>query len=438
MVEAFAQRGLSRRRVAKLLGAAGIGLAASRAGLTSGAATTRPTIGSPEWRAPAIIDRQQTVNLQWFMWSGSPAEVDAWKHIAGLVTQQHPNIQIEFVTASWPDYWTKLPTEAAGGSLQDIISLQSLRTAGFADLFQPLTPYVQKDKFDVDAFDSSIIGGLTWDNDLRALPYDFGPELIFFNKDMFKAAGVAEPKLDWTYDDFLEAAKALTKDGKYGFGAWPYPDSWLPFALSEGATYLTADGKLDLTNDSLVAAFTKYTALVHEQQVAPQIPSTKDTNYMQGQWLAGNVAMSVDGPWQMINFKQQAKFSFGIVPVPKGSKGSVTISAGSGFGISKTTPHPDEVWQAISILTGPEAEQYLASAGRAFAARKDAQQYWYANAVEGSKEPLEAALKSVIPYKVTPQWQQVSTLLLQYGIPAMNGQASPKDALAQVQAQAGG
>ena len=90
----------------------------------------------------------------------------------------------------------------------------------------------------------------------------------------------AEPKLDWTYDDFLEAAKALTKDGKYGFGAWPYPDSWLPFALSEGATYLTADGKLDLTNDSLVAAFTKYTALVHEQQVAPQIPSTKDTNYM--------------------------------------------------------------------------------------------------------------------------------------------------------------
>ena len=53
-------------------------------------------------------------------------------------------------------------------------------------------------------------------------------------------------------------------------------------------------------------------------------------------------------------------------------------------------------------------------------------------------EPLEAALKSVIPYKVTPQWQQVSTLLLQYGIPAMNGQASPKDALAQVQAQAGG
>src|SRR5581483_3756351 len=73
MVEAFAQRGLSRRRAVKLLGGAGAGLAATRLGLTSGAATAGPGIGSPEWRAPAVIARQQTVNLQWFMWSGSPA-----------------------------------------------------------------------------------------------------------------------------------------------------------------------------------------------------------------------------------------------------------------------------------------------------------------------------------------------------------------------------
>ena len=44
----------------------------------------------------------------------------------------------------------------------------------------------------------------------------------------------------WTYAAFLHTAKALTRNGKYGFGAWPYPDSWLPFALSDGARYLTA------------------------------------------------------------------------------------------------------------------------------------------------------------------------------------------------------
>lgn len=371
------------------------------------------------------------------MWTGSPAEVDAWKHIAELVTKQYSNIRIDFVTTSWPDYWTKLPTEAAGGTLQDIISLQSLRTAGFAQSFRPLMPYIKQSNFDVSAFDPSIIGGLTSEGSLRALPYDFGPEVIFYNKDWFKKDNVTAPTPDWTYADFLSAAKKLTHDNQYGFGAWPYPDSWLPFALSNGATYLTQDGKLDLTNKTLVSAFSQYTDLVHKHHVAPQLPSTKDTNYIQEQWMAGNVAMHVNGPWQMINFKKNVKFDFGMVPIPKGDKGSVTFTAGSGFGISTTTKHPEEAWKAITVLTGSDAEQYLASAGRAFAARKDDQQYWYQNAVEGSKETLKAALSSAVPYKVTAKWNQVSTLLLQYGIPALNGQTSPDQALQQVQAQAG-
>jgi len=429
MTQTLQKRTFTRRHALKVLGgAAGIAAIASPDTL----------LAAPGTSPFAVLRAQETVNLKWFMWSGSPAEVDAWKHLASMVTAKYPTIKIEFVTASWPDYWTKLPTEAAGGTLQDIISLQSLRTPGFADLFQPLTPFIDQDKFAVSAFDESIIGGLTYQDGLRALPYDFGPEVIFYNKDMFQKANLPFPKVDWTYDEFLDTAKKLTTGGKYGYGAWPYPDSWLPFALSDGATYLDSAGKLDLTNDSLVAAFSKYTELVHKLKYAPSIPSTKDTNYMQAQWMAGNVAMHVNGPWQMINFKSGVKFDFGIVPMPKGTKGSVTVSAGSGFGVSKTTKHADEVWKAVTVLTGPEAEQYLASAGRAFAARKDEQQYWYKHAVEGSQETLEAALKSVVPYKVTPQWQQVSTLLLQYGIPAMNGQTDPKDALTQVQAQAGG
>lgn len=424
---------VSRRQALKLLGAAGSAAAAASL-LPASIARAASSYG-----APAIITKAKPgVELSWFMWTGSPAEVDAWKHIAALVTKKYPNIHIKFVTTSWPDYWTKLPTEAAGGTLQDIISLQSLRTPAFAQTFRPLTPYMKQNGFDVAAFDSSIIGGLTYGGALRALPYDFGPEVIFYNKDMFKQANVPLPKAGWTYAEFLHTAKALTRNGKYGFGAWPYPDSWLPFALSDGARYLNSSGKLDLTNPSLVAAFTAQTDLVHKYKVAPQLPATKDTNYLQEQWMAGNVAMHVNGPWQMINFKNSVKFSFGIVPIPKGKKGSITISAGSGFGVSTATKYPTEAWQAISVLTGPEAEQYLASAGRAFAARKADQQYWYKNAVPGSEPALKAALASVKPYKITSTWNQVSTLLLQYGISAMNGQMSPQQVLQEVQAQAGG
>src|SRR5919201_1455923 len=169
MDEDVVQQKLSRRQALKLLGAAGSTVAA--AGLLP---VSEIDAASHKRGAPAISTKAKPdVELAWFMWTGSPAEVDAWEHIARLVTKKYANIRIKFVTTSWPDYWTKLPTEAAGGTLQDIISLQSLRTPAFAQNFRPLTPYIKQSGFDVAAFDASIIGGLTFGGGLRAAALGF-------------------------------------------------------------------------------------------------------------------------------------------------------------------------------------------------------------------------------------------------------------------------
>jgi ABC-type glycerol-3-phosphate transport system substrate-binding protein len=84
-----------------------------------------------------------------------------------------------------------------------------------------------------------------------------------------------------------------------------------------------------------------------------------------------------------------------MAPVLVREAGSITLSAG--FGISTTSAHKDEAWKAIQVMTGPEAEQYLAEAGRAFAARKEFQKYWYdvaAAGVVGAREALPAALRT--------------------------------------------
>src|SRR6266699_6417969 len=103
------------------------------------------------------------VNLTWYMWSGTPQEVDAWKAVAAMVTKQYPNIHVEFTTSTFTEYWTKFQSEAASGTLPCLTSLQSLRTSGFAASFRSLTPLAQRDHFDVGAFDKSIIGGLMYD-----------------------------------------------------------------------------------------------------------------------------------------------------------------------------------------------------------------------------------------------------------------------------------
>jgi len=376
------------------------------------------------------------VTLTWFMWSGSPQEVAAWKYDASLVTQQYPNIHIKFETTDFGDYWTKLETEAASGSLPDIISLQGQRAPGFASAFLPLNSYVQNSHFSLSAFDPVIIKAMTYQGQLRALPYDFGPMVLYYNKALFQKYHVALPSANWTYAQFLQDAQKLTQGNDYGFVATSYPDYWLSFALGAGGNYLTSAGKLDLTNPKLVDAFQNYAKLVYQYHVAPTI-SVPQATQTPSLWQAGHIAMLVDGPWDMVNDKATVNFPFGIVPLPSQSQGAPTLTAGSGFGISTTSKYPDDAWKAISVLTGPTAEQYLASQGRAFSSRTAQQQYWYKNAVAGSQAALQQSLSESVPELTTPNWNQASTLITQYGVNVLSGQQTAAQALQAVQSQLG-
>jgi ABC-type glycerol-3-phosphate transport system substrate-binding protein len=376
------------------------------------------------------------VTLTWAMWVGSDAETAAWRHVADMVTAKYPDIKIELQTSSWPDYWTKLPTLAASNQLPDIVSLQSLRTPGFASVMSPLDDLVKRDNFDVGAFDKSIIGGLSSDGHLLALPYDFGPLLTFYNADLFKKENVPAPKEGWTEDDFKKAAKTLTHDQQYGFGIGGV-DQVISWISSAGATYLK-DGNLDISNDKFAAAFQDYVDLVAKDKVAPLQAASGGAqlgDMARGSFAAGNIAMVIDGPWQLINLKNSVKFTIGLAPVPAGAAGAITVTAGSGFGISSTSQHREEAWKAIQILTGPDAEQYLASQGRAFAARIADQQYWYKAAAEGvdNAEPgMNAALKGTVPYVTTPTWNTVNNLFEQYEPLALSGKQTGADVLATI------
>jgi len=386
--------------------------------------------------APAAAD---PVTLTWGMWAGSDAEVAAWRHVADLVTAKYPDIRIELQTSAWPDYWTKLPTLAASNTLPDIVSLQSLRAPGFAGLMIPLDGLIARDKFDIESFDKSIVGGLSHDGHIFALPYDFGPLLVYYNADWLEKAGVKPPEPGWTIADFVKTAKALTSGDKYGTSLGGV-DQVVAWAASEGAPYMK-NGDLDLGNAKFAAAFQSYVDLVAKDKVAPLLASSGSMqigDVSRGRFASGDVAMIVDGPWQLINLKNSVKFKIGLVPIPAGAAGSISVSAGSGFGIATTSKHQEEAWKAIQVLTGPDAEQYLASQGRAFASRVADQKYWYAAAAQGienAQAALDAAQKGALPYVTTANWNTVNNLFEQYQPLAMNGSQTAAQVLETISKQ---
>jgi multiple sugar transport system substrate-binding protein len=376
--------------------------------------------------------------MVWNMWSGSTAEVDAWNHLSQMVTAKHPDLALDFQTSSFNDYWTKLAAQASGGDAACILGVQSYRAPSISQLLVPLDGMLAGAGINAADFDPSIWKALQVDGQQLAVPYDFGPLIMFYNADRFRAAGVPVPTTDWTVDDFLSAAKSLTSGGKHGFAAYPTIDSVLPWSLSlDGTSPVTADGKLDLTQDGFVKAVQWYADLVTKLKVAPPVAATSDATPALNSFIAGDAAMVVDGPWQLVNVMKQAQFEVGVAPIPSGPSGSHSQVAGSGFGISQTCPDPDKALQAIAVLTGPEALQYLAEQGRAFPARTAQQESWFSPKLAGARDGLQAAIKNGVPAPATENYTQVSQLFQQYGVQAVNGQQSVPDFLNTVQQQAG-
>jgi multiple sugar transport system substrate-binding protein len=377
------------------------------------------------------------VELRWIMSADSQSEVDVWEHLAEMVHEKYPNITVKFESSPFKDYYNKLTAQAASNDLACIAGLQAQRVPDVGTLFTDLTSLAADSDFNIGDYEPSIVDGLKQDGKQLAVPYDLGPYVLYYNQDMFEAAGLPVPTAGWTSDEFLAAATALTKDGKYGFAADGTPDTWLPYTLSQGGDYIK-DDKPDLTNDKVVDGFTWVTDLVTKEKVAPAPPATGASNWTADQWRSGNAAMYVDGPWQLINAKANVDFTVGLATVPSIDGTSITTMSGTGFGVTTGCENPDEAWDAISVIIGADAQKYIADAGRGFPAYTAAQDSWYATAdVDGAKEAIDTALSNVNVYRTTPKWNQLSALMLQYGVEAFNGTKTPAEVLNQVQAQVG-
>ena len=375
--------------------------------------------------------------LTWFMWSASTAEVDAWKKVADIAGKASGS-SISFQTAAWNDYWTKLTSQAASGQTADLVSIQSLRAPQFAQLFTDLGPQLSAMGVSESDFNPGILDALKVNGKLLALPYDFGPLVVFYNKTAFQQAGLKLPASGWTQDDFLAAAKKLTTGSSYGFFAGTVPDSVIPWAMSQhGVQAVTADGKLNIDTAEWRDTLTWYRSLIVSQKVASPLPASGSQAASTNQFLAGNAAMYVDGPWSLINAKATATFEVGIAPMPVGGSGSKTVSAGSGFGVSAKAGNPGLAAKAVAGLTNSDAAKYLGQQGRAFPARTSQQSAWYQNNnLQDAQAVMDAMIKASEGYRTTNKWTQVNNEWSKYAVPCFNGDSDVDSFIKQVQAQA--
>lgn len=375
-----------------------------------------------------------SANLSWFFWVGSPTGVRTWTHVASLVPKAYPSIHVALTTTSWTDYWQKLPLEASSNALPDLAGLQFGYIGSDGNSFRPLNSLVKQNHYSLAGFTPTMIKELSVNGNLLALPYDFGPVVIAYNKTLFEQKHVPLPKDGWTWAQFVSDAKRLTGGGDYG---------WLPgqnfleldYDISGVPNAYIQHGRFNVNNAAFIDGIQQQAELSYKYHVAPTYSTAP--NWATTEFASGKVAMEPNGPWGLEPLKAQSNFQVGWVEFPSGPHGEHTYNEGSGFGITKDSKNPQAAFKALTVMLGSQAENYAASVGRAFPARVAADHTWVNYAGEGAGPVMYAALKTAQPMEVTTNWAEFQTAITKYTPLVLSGSISAGQFAKDVQSEAG-
>jgi ABC-type glycerol-3-phosphate transport system substrate-binding protein len=205
----------------------------------------------------------------------------------------------------------------------------------------------------------------TFNGKLIAPPGRTSTQMLYYNKKLFKEAGVefpgADPAKRWTWEQVADAAKKLTRDtnndGKpdvwgiiFHQVSRPYQMLALPESAG-GGNGVSADGltvRGQLTNAGWVRALKYYSDLFNAWKVAPTGVAPEATQEL---FLAGRVAMIVTGDWGLALFKK-AQFDWGVAPHPYFQGGKPVTPTGSWhWGVSAFSRNKEEAAKLIRFVT---------------------------------------------------------------------------------------
>lgn len=315
---------------------------------------------------------QERVEVRLSGWASSPAETALLESLLYKFSVAHPDIVVKYEPITG-DFWQKIKTMVASNTEPDIYYMDIFQFPFFASkgVLVALDDYMAQDGVKREDFIPTLINAFTYEGKVYGIPKDFNTLGLFYNKALFREAGLDEPTDDWTWDDLKAAAQKLTNKDKniYGFGTPPDPGRFPVFVFQNGGTIMTPDFS-DTTLDSpeAVAAAEFYTSFRKEGSGA--IPADIGVGWQGEGFGKGQLAMVYEGGWLIPYLKEQfPDLEYGVVQPPAGPKGEGNLVFTVAYSISKNSKHPEAAWKVINFLTNEESQTTVLQSGFALPSR---------------------------------------------------------------------
>jgi multiple sugar transport system substrate-binding protein len=293
----------------------------------------------------------KTVTVSYFTFSAAPDHLNTLKALIGIFEKKHPNIQISFQTAPYSDYFTKLQTQIAGGQAPDTFELDygTFYSYAASGALLNLSKVAKTDPtFNAGIFYPKAYSAFAVGKTQFGLPESYSDVLLFYNKDLFKAAGVAFPTAKWTWKDEMAAAKKLTNVSK---GVW---GDYQPIQFYEFYKVLAQNGGSFFNAKKTKATFDSPAGIAALDWLLSKPGVVMPTQEQQAgladdaMFKLGKFAMWHNGIWQFSAMKD-APFQWDVVVEPAGKVKANHFFANTIVASSKTK-HSKEAWTWLRFL----------------------------------------------------------------------------------------
>lgn len=352
--------------------------------------------------------------------------------------EANPDISVEVVAAT--DF-TAMNTNAIAAHQADddydVMFVNHVDTLSYIQggVICSIQDYIDRDGVDYGEilFESLLEQGQSG-GETYALPANTGTRVLAVNKDLFDQYDVEIPT---NQEEMLAAAKALTKDGNFGYVSplcencySPTYEQGMYLASNGGRLYeIGEDGKAVATIDTPeMKQFLNFIT-----SMLPYMP--KDSLTMTGDdarkaFASGNIGMYKYGNWELEQMPE-TDFQCELYLVPEGSAGRISTSGGFQLAMGGGTKYPEEAWQLIKYLTTtPEAMSKMAGTDLpVMAACYDMEPYNDAK-YDIFNEQLENAILTGIP---VPNMNEVSEKFFSYWCDLLYGKITVDEMCAEAQ-----
>lgn len=306
----------------------------------------------------------EPVTIRFSTWDAA-TQLGTYQAVIDKFMQENPDIIVQ-VESVPENYEQKLLTAAAAHNAPDVFLWWNYPQLLSEEIIIPLDEYVgtliDESLYYPEIFESSRVNGV-----LYSVPNIPTTRAVFYNKDLFDAAGVAYPTDDWTWDDFVEIAIKLTDKDKrqYGF-VTEYNNSYnvQQFVWTNGGDFISEDGlSVDgYTNSpATVEAVQWYADLAGKHKVSPSPSSSTTMGGATEMFKTGKVAMIESGMWQLNAFKEI--FNVGTVMTPTKDGKRVGVMHTSGLCVSVDTKYPEQAVRFAAEFGGKSGQTEFVKLG---------------------------------------------------------------------------